>query len=52
MTGWMDHLIVMPILLPLVVGAVMLLIDERHRAVKATIGMATTVALLSSSPCC
>ncbi len=46
MTGLMDHLIIMPILLPLVSGAVMLLLDERSRGLKGGIGIATTAALL------
>ena len=46
MTGLPDHLIIVPILLPLVSGAVMLLLDERHRIVKGAIGVATTFALL------
>ncbi|MBZ6078448.1 monovalent cation/H+ antiporter subunit D [Microvirga puerhi] len=46
MTGMLDHLIIMPILLPLVSGAVMLLLDERRRTLKAGIGIVTTVTLL------
>ncbi|MGO4573313.1 monovalent cation/H+ antiporter subunit D [Microvirga sp. 2TAF3] len=46
MMGLNDHLIIVPILLPLVSGAVMLLLDERRRILKGGIGMATTVALL------
>jgi multicomponent K+:H+ antiporter subunit D len=41
-----DHLIIVPILLPLVSAAVMLLLDERRRTLKGGIGIATTVALL------
>ncbi|WP_444980235.1 monovalent cation/H+ antiporter subunit D [Microvirga aerophila] len=44
--GVLDHLIIVPILLPLVSGAVMLLLDERRRGLKGGIGIATTVALL------
>jgi multicomponent K+:H+ antiporter subunit D len=46
MKGWADHLIIVPILLPLVSGAVMLLLEERRRILKGVIGIATTVALL------
>ena len=46
MTFMIDHLIVVPILLPLVSAAVMLFMDERRRALKGGIGVATTVALL------
>jgi multicomponent K+:H+ antiporter subunit D len=49
MTRLADHLTVIPILLPLTSAAVMLLLDERRRAVKGGIGMATTVALLITS---
>jgi multicomponent K+:H+ antiporter subunit D len=44
-----DHLIIVPILLPLASGAVMLLLAERRRILKAVIGGATTVALLAVS---
>jgi multicomponent K+:H+ antiporter subunit D len=44
-----DHLIIVPILLPLASGAVMLLLAERRRILKAVIGVATTVALLAVS---
>ena len=46
MTDWTDHLIVLPIVLPLVAGALMLLIDERHRRLKGVIGLATLLTLL------
>ncbi|MEZ0170655.1 monovalent cation/H+ antiporter subunit D [Microvirga sp. TS319] len=46
---WLDHLIILPILLPLVSGAVMLLLDERHRLLKGTLGIATTLGLLTIS---
>jgi multicomponent K+:H+ antiporter subunit D len=46
MRGWADHLIIVPILLPLVSAAVMLLLDERRRGLKGEIGIATVIALL------
>lgn len=49
MVDAVNHLIIAPILLPLVVGAAMLLLDERHRALKATLGIATTLALVAIS---
>lgn len=49
MRGWADHLIIVPILLPLISGAVMLLLNERRRILKGAIGIATTLALLSVS---
>lgn len=45
MTGWQDHLIVAPILLPLVASAIMLLTNERQRALKNAISLAVTAAL-------
>jgi len=44
-TRWLDHLLVFPVVLPLVAGAVMLLIDEQHRILKTAISIATIVAL-------
>lgn len=46
MRGLADHLIIVPILLPLISAAVMLLLDERRRSLKGGIGVSTTVALL------
>lgn len=45
-SGWLSHLIVAPILLPLIASAIMLLLDERQRLAKNAIGLATTVLLL------
>jgi multicomponent K+:H+ antiporter subunit D len=44
-TRWLDHLLVLPVVLPLVAGAVMLLIDEQHRILKTAISIGTIVAL-------
>jgi multicomponent K+:H+ antiporter subunit D len=44
-TRWLDHLVVLPVVLPLMAGATMLLIDEQHRIVKTAISIATIVAL-------
>ena len=49
MSGWIDHLVIAPIVLPLVVAAAMLLFDERRRWLKRTLGIATTLALLGIS---
>ena len=40
-----QHLIIAPILVPLVTGALLLLIDERRRLQKAMIGLASTIIL-------
>ncbi|TWA86830.1 multisubunit potassium/proton antiporter PhaD subunit [Azospirillum brasilense] len=47
MNGWMDHLVIAPIVIPLLVGALLMLIDERRRALKATLGVASASALLA-----
>src|SRR5690606_25849404 len=49
MSGWSSHLLVAPILLPLVVAAAMLLFDERRRRLKRALGIGTSVALLAVS---
>ncbi|MCG7394588.1 monovalent cation/H+ antiporter subunit D [Microvirga sp. ACRRW] len=46
MMSMLDHLLIVPILLPLISGAVMLLLAERQRVLKGAIGIATTLALL------
>ncbi len=43
---WTSHLIVAPILLPLVAAAVLLLLNERRIAMKRAISLATALALL------
>lgn len=44
-----QHLIVLPILLPLAAAAVMLLLNEKRRAMKSAISLATTVTTLGVS---
>ena len=46
MSGWMNHLTIAPIIIPLLAGALMMLIDERRRTLKAAIGLASALALL------
>ncbi|GGE54247.1 monovalent cation/H+ antiporter subunit D [Agaricicola taiwanensis] len=41
--GSAGHLVILPIILPLVAGAVLLLIDERRRALKASLSIIATV---------
>jgi len=43
---WMDHLIMVPVVLPLAASATMLLFKERRRKAKAAISIATVLALL------
>lgn len=45
MTDWLHHLMVLPILLPLMVGAAMIPIDERNRMAKGVMGFVSTLAL-------
>lgn len=43
---WARHLLIVPILLPLVTGAVLLLIDELRHTLKAFVSMTATLSLL------
>lgn len=45
-SGWLNHLIIAPILLPLVASGLLLLLDERRRIAKNTIALATLIANL------
>ena len=45
-SGWPNHLIIAPILLPLVASGLLLLLDERRRIAKNTIALATLIANL------
>ncbi len=45
MTNWMHHLLILPILIPLMVGAAMIPIDERNRMMKGVMGFVSTLAL-------
>ncbi|HYH41673.1 MAG TPA: monovalent cation/H+ antiporter subunit D [Burkholderiales bacterium] len=47
MSDWRDHLVILPVLLPLVTGALMLLFDERRRVLKALMGVAATLLLVA-----
>ena len=44
--AWANHLVIAPILLPLVTGAFLLLFDERRRALKAMVSLFATLTLL------
>ena len=46
MSRAIDHLMIVPVVLPLVAGASMLLISERRRTLKAAINIASTFALV------
>ncbi|WP_042695769.1 monovalent cation/H+ antiporter subunit D, partial [Azospirillum sp. B506] len=46
MSGWTDHLTIAPVIVPLLAGALMMLIDERRRTLKAALGLASALSLL------
>lgn len=47
MNGWSNHLIIAPILIPLVAAAILVVIDERQRVTKAMVGLVSTLLLLT-----
>ncbi|CAD7038261.1 monovalent cation/H+ antiporter subunit D [Pseudorhizobium endolithicum] len=49
MIAWSQHLIILPILLPLLAGTVLLFIADRQRVVKAMVSLASTIALAAIS---
>ena len=49
MSGWSSHLVLVPILLPLLAGSTMLLFDERSRTLKAGINLVATLALMAAT---
>ena len=44
-----EHLLIVPIVLPLAAGAAMLLVDERRLALKAAMGVAATLVLVAAA---
>jgi multicomponent K+:H+ antiporter subunit D len=46
MTGWQQHLIVVPIALPLIVGALMVTLDEHRTRLKAAMGIVSILVML------
>ncbi len=46
MNGWSHHLIVAPILIPLIASALLLFIDERRRVAKAMVSLASAILLV------
>ncbi len=49
MNGWTEHLVAVPVVLPLATGALMLLFDEGRRSLKAAIGIAATLLLVAAA---
>ena len=46
MTGWMHHLVIAPIVIPLLAGALLLFFDERQRMLKASISVVSVLLLI------
>jgi multicomponent K+:H+ antiporter subunit D len=44
--GWLTHLTIVPIALPLITGAIMILLDDQWSRLRAALGVASAVALL------
>jgi multicomponent K+:H+ antiporter subunit D len=49
MIAWSHHLIVTPILIPMVTAAILLFIDERNRTAKALVSLAGVILLLANA---
>ncbi len=49
MSGWLQHLAIVPILLPLAAGALMLLFNERRHQLKAGINLTATLLLAANA---
>ena len=47
MSGWLQHLIIVPVLLPLAVGAALVPVDENRRKIKVGFGVASTLGLVA-----
>ena len=46
MINWDAHLIIGPIVLPMVIASAMLLLDERRRTLKAVLSLSAMAAIL------
>lgn len=44
--SWYDHLVILPVLIPMIAGAFMLFLNEKRRATKAVIGLLSTLVTL------
>ena len=51
MNSFPSHIVIAPILVPLITGAILLFIDERKRKTKAAISFISTLVLLAVSIC-
>jgi len=46
MNSWLDHLLVVPIVLPMIVGGLMLLLGDRRRTLRVSLNVLSTPSLL------
>jgi multicomponent K+:H+ antiporter subunit D len=44
--GWLTHLTIVPVALPLITGAIMILLDDHWSRLRAALGVASAIALL------
>ena len=49
MSPWINHLVIVPVVLPLAAGGLMLLLDERRHALKAAISLSSLGLLLAAA---
>ncbi|MCO6416898.1 monovalent cation/H+ antiporter subunit D [Siccirubricoccus sp. KC 17139] len=49
MTGWLQHLAILPIALPLIAGAVMVALDESRSRLKAAMGIGSILVMLAAA---
>nr|WP_314073226.1 monovalent cation/H+ antiporter subunit D [uncultured Roseococcus sp.] len=49
MTGWLEHLMIVPVALPLIVGAIMVALDEQRYRLKAAMGILSILVMLGTS---
>lgn len=49
MSGWIQHLVIAPILLPMTVSAALLVFDDRRRTLKRVVSLGTTALLVAIS---
>ena len=49
MTGWADHVVIAPIVVPMLAGAAMILAGDRRRGATVALGLASVLALVALS---
>jgi len=45
-TGWMDHLVIAPVVVPMLAGGAMILAGDRRRGATVALGLVSTVVLV------